>query len=46
MQVVGAVRGDEREPLVARRADEEAEQVARRAVGPVEVLNHQQHGRG
>jgi hypothetical protein len=45
VQVVAAIGGDERESLVRRVAHEEAQQVARRAVGPVQVLDDQQHGR-
>ena len=38
VQLVGAVRGDEQHALVARVAHEEGQEVARRAVGPMDVL--------
>ena len=44
MELVGAVREHEHDRGIAQVADEEAEQVARRAVGPVEVL-HDEHDR-
>ena len=38
VQLVGAIGGDEQHPLVPRVADEEGQEVARRAVRPVDVL--------
>ena len=46
VQLVGAVGDDEAERLLARAAHEEREEVARRAVGPVDVLERQQHRAG
>ena len=46
VQLVGAVGDDEAERLLARAAHEERDEVARRAVGPVEVLDRQQHRPG
>ena len=42
VQLVGPVGGHERDPLAPRGADQEGEEVACRAVGPVQVLDHQQ----
>ena len=44
VQLVGAVGDDERQRLRARAAHEEGEEVARRLVGPVEVLEHEHDG--
>ena len=44
VQLVRAVGDDERERLVARAAHEEGEEVARRLVGPVQVLEHEHDG--
>ena len=46
VQLVGPVGGDEQQRLVAERRGEEAQERARRRVGPVQVLDDQQHGRG
>ena len=45
VQVVGAVRRDHRYRAVERPGEQEAEHVAGRMVGPVRVLDDQQHGR-
>ena len=45
VQLVGAVGGEQEERLRARAADEEDEEVARRGVGPVQVLDHERDGR-
>ena len=42
VQLVAAEGGDDEQPLVARRSGEEGQQVARRAVGPVRVLDDEQ----
>ncbi len=42
MQVVGAVRPDDRDALAVQHAGEERDQVARGGVGPVQVLDDQQ----
>ena len=44
MQLVAAVRGDEHDRLLPQAADEVREQVARGAIGPVQVLDRD-HGR-
>src|SRR5688572_32044856 len=44
-QLLGAVRRDEEQRLVARVAQEEREEVARRAVGPVEILDDEDQRR-
>jgi hypothetical protein len=41
VQLVGAVGDDEAERLRARAAHEEGQEVARRRVGPVQVLEHE-----
>ena len=41
LEVVRAVRGDQREPLGGGGADEEAQEVPRRAVRPVKILDHE-----
>ena len=46
VQLVGPVGRDEQERLVAERGGEEAQERARRRVGPVQVLDHEQHRRG
>ena len=46
VQLVGSVRHDQAERLLARAAHEERDEVARRAVGPVDVLERQQHRAG
>ena len=46
VQLVGAVGDDEAERLLARAAHEERDEVARRAVGPVQVLDREQHRPG
>ena len=42
VQLVGAVAGHQGDPAAARGPDQEGQQVAGGAVGPVEVLDHQQ----
>ena len=42
VQVVGAVRPDDRNALAVQHAGKESDQVARGGVGPVQVLDHQQ----
>jgi hypothetical protein len=42
VQVVGAVRPDDRDALTVQHAGEERDQVARAGVGPVQVLDDQQ----
>ena len=44
VQLVGAVGGDEQHALVARVAHEEGQEVARGAVGPVDVLEDEHQG--
>ena len=44
MELVGAVRGEYQDRLGAQVAHEVGEEIAARAVGPVEVLDHQQQG--
>ena len=44
VQLVGAVRGDQQHALVARVAHEEGQEVARGAVGPVDVLEDEHQG--
>ena len=46
VQLVGAIGDDEAERLLARAAHEEGDEVARRAVGPVQVLDREQHRAG
>ena len=41
----GPVRGDDEQRLVAERGGEEAQEGARGGVGPVQVLDHEQHQR-
>ena len=41
VQLVGPVGGEQRQRLRARAAHEEDEEVARRGVGPVQVLEHE-----
>ncbi len=43
VQVVGAVGADDEQPLVGQPRQHEAQQVAGRGVGPVQVLEHEQH---
>ena len=43
VQVVGAVGADDEKPLVGQPRQHEAQQVAGRGVGPVQVLEHEQH---
>ena len=43
VQLVGAIRDDQAQRLLARAAHEERDEVARRAVRPVQVLDRQQH---
>ncbi len=43
VQVVRPVRGDDRDPLTVQHPAEERDQVAGGAVGPVQVLQDQQH---
>ena len=45
VQLVGPVGGDEQDRLVAERGGQEAQEGARRRVGPVQVLDHEQHRR-
>jgi hypothetical protein len=42
VQVVGAVRPDDRDALAVQHAGEVRDQVARGGVGPVQVLDDQQ----
>ena len=42
VQVVGAVRADDRDALAVQHAGEERDQVARGGVGPVQVLDDKQ----
>ena len=44
--LVAAVGGDEQDPLVPERPGQEAGEVERRAVGPVDVLEHEHERRG
>ena len=44
MELVGAERPDDEQPLVAHVPPQECEQVARRAVRPMEILDDEQHG--
>ena len=44
LELVGADRGDQEDAFVAQVADEEGQQVPRRRVGPLEVLDDE-HGR-
>jgi hypothetical protein len=46
VQLVRAVGDDQAERLLARAAHEERDEVARRPVGPVQVLDREQHGAG
>ncbi len=43
MQVVAAVADHDRQPLIALPGEQEAQQVARGLVGPVDVLDDEQH---
>jgi hypothetical protein len=43
VEVVGAVGRDDRHRVVERAREQEAEQVPGRLVGPVGVLDHQEH---
>jgi hypothetical protein len=45
MELVDAEGRDDQQPLAADVARQEGEEVARGAVGPVEVLDDQQHRR-
>jgi len=45
VELVGANSGDDHQALVARIPDQKREEVARRAVRPVKVLDNQQHRR-
>ena len=44
VQVIGAVRADDRDPLGAQHPGQERQQVPRGGVRPVQVLEHDQHG--
>jgi hypothetical protein len=44
VQLVGPVGADDEHPLAGQVARQERQRRARRAVGPVQVLDHQQHG--
>ena len=46
MELVGAVRHDDRDRRVAEVAHKEPEQVARGPIGPVEILDEEEEGRG
>ena len=43
IDLVGPDGGDEQHPLVAKVAHQERQEVARRPVGPLEVLDHEEH---
>ncbi len=45
VQLVGPVGRDDEDRLGGERGREEAQERARRGVGPVQVLDHEQHGR-
>jgi hypothetical protein len=42
-QLVGPVGGDDQDPLACHAASQERQRLAGRAVGPVEILDHQHH---
>ena len=44
IDLVGPDRGDEQHTLVSKVAHQERQEVARRLVGPLEVLDHEKHG--
>jgi hypothetical protein len=43
IQIVRAIRRDDRQPLCGGRPHKKAQQIARRAVRPVQILHHQHH---
>jgi hypothetical protein len=43
IEVVRAIRDDQRKPLAEGGADEKTQQVPRRAVRPLQILDHQHH---
>ena len=45
LELAGAVGQHQREPLVAQVAGQELDQVTRRAIGPVDVLEHDRQRR-
>ena len=44
IDLVGPDGGDDQHPLVSKVAHQERQEIARRLVGPLEVLDHEEHG--